>query len=97
MDVILKIIMKDFNRRSSHGHYGSTRRELTARRTLTWIARIPLTHVHQHSYNHVVWGSASSAIAEVGIEFVFGRYLREGAFDFALVVDFVITVSSSSV
>ena len=38
-----------------------------------------LTHLHQHSYNHVV-RKASSAITEFGIEFIiyFLRYLREG-------------------
>ena len=33
--------MKNINRRSSHGHHGSKRRELHgATRTLTWIARM---------------------------------------------------------
>ena len=38
-----------------------------------------LTHLHQHSHNHVVQ-SASSAISitEIGIHFLFWRYLIEG-------------------
>ena len=33
------------------------------------------THLHQHSYNHVVL-IASSAVTELGIEFLFGRYWK---------------------
>ena len=36
-----------------------------------------LTHLHRHSYNHDV-RSANSAISEVGIQFLFGKYLRKG-------------------
>ena len=36
-----------------------------------------LTHLHQHSSNHVV-RSASSGITEFGIGNTFLRYLREG-------------------
>ena len=57
---------KRFNRRSSHGHHGSS----TANwRTLTWIARIHSCTLHQHSYNHLV-RSAGSAITEFGIDFL---------------------------
>ena len=48
------IIMKNFTRRSSHGHHGSKskRRELTCS-THTHVDRThSLTHLHQHSYNH---------------------------------------------
>ena len=44
-------IMKNFNRRSSHGHQGSKRRELAQHATLTWVARIHSHTLHQHSYN----------------------------------------------
>ena len=43
--LLILIIMKNGNRRSSHGHRGSKRRELAVTRTLTWIARI-LSHTY---------------------------------------------------
>ena len=66
------IIMKNFNRRISHGHRGSTRHKLAQHAR----SRGSLTHLHQHSYNHVM-KSTSTAITEVGIKFLFWRYLRE--------------------
>ena len=60
--------MKKFNRRSSHGHHGSKRRELV-QHTHTHVDRThSLTQLHQHSYNHFVQ-SASSPITEFGIKY----------------------------
>ena len=42
-NIVCHIIMKNFNRRTSHGHYGSKRRKLT------WIARI-----HSHTFINTV-------------------------------------------
>ena len=62
--------MKNFNSRSSRGHHGSKRRELT-QHTHTHVDRThSLTHLHQDSYNHAV-RNASSAITEFGIEILF--------------------------
>ena len=36
-----------------------------------------LTHLHQHSFNHIV-RSVSSAVTEFGIKILFSRYLRKG-------------------
>ena len=48
------------------------------RNTHTHVDRThSLTHLHQHSYDHVV-RSVSSAITEVGIYFLFRMCLREG-------------------
>ena len=71
---IIIIIMKNFNRRRSHGDHGSKRRELAHHahsrgshafaHTLCTDRRIYLNlfnSTHQHSYNHVVLRSASSA------------------------------------
>ena len=48
MVIIIIIVMKNFNRRSSHGHHGSKRHEL-APHALTWIA-----HIHSHTYMNTV-------------------------------------------
>ena len=65
--------MKHINRRSSHGHHDSKRREMAQH------AHSHGSHAvtHNNSYNHVV-RNASSAIIEFGIEFLSLRYLREG-------------------
>ena len=64
--IIIIIIKKNSNRRSSRGHRGSKRRARTGA-TRTHVDRThSLTHLHQHSYNHVL-RSASSAITEFGI------------------------------
>ena len=48
------------------------------RKTHTHVDRMhSVTHLHHHSYNHVVQ-SASSAITEFGIKFLFWRYLSVG-------------------
>ena len=60
--IISIIIMKTFNSRSSHGHHGSKRHETGATRTLTCIARIHSTHLHQYRYNHGVRSASSSIL-----------------------------------
>ena len=67
--IIIIIMMKNFNRRSFHGHHGSKRREL-AQHAHTHVDRThSLTQLHQHSYIHVE-RSASSAITYFGIDFI---------------------------
>ena len=53
--------MKNYNRRSSHGHHGSKRRELAQHAHSTWIA-----HMHSHTYiNTVTTTSLCEAVSSV--------------------------------
>ena len=70
--------MKNFNRCSAHDHHGSKHGELLQHTHSTWIAII-YSHAYFNSYNHMVQ-SASSAITEFGIKFLFWRYLRNGEY-----------------
>ena len=69
--------MKNFNGHSSHGHHGSKAPQTGANTHIHVDHTYSLTHLHQHSYNHFVW-SSNSAITELGIKFLFGRYQRGG-------------------
>ena len=70
--------MKNSNRRSSHGHYGSKRRELV--RQAHSRGSHALTHKTDINTVTTTLYAASLAITEFGFEFYFeGRpYLREG-------------------
>ena len=67
--IIIIIVMKNFNRRSSHGHHGSKRHELAQHAHARGLHAFTHLQLHQHSYNHVV-RSATSVITEFGIFFL---------------------------
>ena len=79
LKICLIIIMKNrgFNRRSSHCHNGSKRRELAQHAHARGSQAFIHSHTYINSYNHVV-RIAGWAISEFGIEFLIWRYLREG-------------------
>ena len=70
--------MKNFNRRSSHGHYGSKRCELAQHTDTHMDYTHSLTQLHQHSYNHNM-RSASSTVTEFGIKFYFEGTQERGS------------------
>ena len=69
--------MKNFNRCNSHGHHGSKHRELAQHAH----SRGSQAFTHTLDINTVtttVVQSASSAITEFGIHFLFSSYPKEG-------------------
>ena len=64
---LIMIIMKNFNRRSSHDDHDSKHRKLAHHAHSRGSHAFTHT-LHQHSYNHIV-RSANSAITEFGIDY----------------------------
>ena len=73
--MIMIIIMKNSNRRSSHGHRGSKRRERAHH------AHLHGSHAFTHTltpiqYTTTLCEAPAQLITEFGIEFFFRRYLK---------------------